>query len=71
MSKTLQQHINDDRNELDNVTISAQRRRHLESELNDLQIYQENHPEEIKDPSPLELFCDLNPDSPECRIHEI
>lgn len=71
MEKSLQQHINDDRNELDNVNISAQRRRHLEDELENLQIYSERHPEETKDPSPLELFCDLNPDSPKCRIHEV
>lgn len=70
MDRTLQQHINDDENEIGNGVLSGQRKRHLESELQDLKKYQQNHPEEIKDPSALELFCDLNPDQPECRIYE-
>ena len=40
MSRTLSQHINDDRNELDDPNVSSQRRRHLEGELDDLQKYQ-------------------------------
>jgi hypothetical protein len=70
MKRTLQQHIQDDQNELENGVISPQRKRHLQDELDGLKKYQQNHPEEIKDPSPLELFCDLNPDQPECRIYE-
>jgi hypothetical protein len=31
--RTLQKHIEDDRNEIDNPNTSGQRRRHLESEL--------------------------------------
>lgn len=71
MSKTLQQHIDDDRNELDNITTNAQRRRHLKDELKDLESYQKNHPEETRDPSPLELFCDSHPNSLECKIYEV
>lgn len=70
MKRTLQQHINDDENEIESGVVSSQRRRHLESELTDLKQYQQNHPTEEKDPSPLELFCDLNPDEPECRIYD-
>jgi hypothetical protein len=70
MSRTLQQHINDDRNELDSPTTNSQRRRHLEDELDSLEQYQVNHPNEQKDPTPLELYCDLNPDALECRIYE-
>ena len=69
MDRTLQQHINDDRNELDSPTTSSQRRRHLECELDDLEQYQVNHPDEDKDPTPLELYCDLNPDALQCRIY--
>ena len=68
--RTLQQHIDDDRNELENPNLSGQRRRHIQDELESLEQYQKNHPEEQKDPTSLELFCDLNPDSPECRIYE-
>lgn len=68
--RTLQQHIDDDREELDDPNINAQRRRHIEGELESLEKYQVNHPEEDRDPTPLELFCDENPDAAECRIYE-
>ncbi len=70
MSRTLSQHINDDRNELDDPNVSAQRRRHLEGELEDLQSYKENHPDDDHDPTGFELYCDANPDALECRIYE-
>ena len=70
MAKTLQQHINDDRDELDNPEINSQRRRHIEDELDALEQYQVNHPDEDRDPSPLELFCDMHPDALECRVYE-
>jgi hypothetical protein len=70
MNKTLQQHINDDRDELDNPHLSAQRRRHLEDELDSLEQYQINHPDTNHDPTYLELYCDANPDALECRIYE-
>jgi hypothetical protein len=70
MEKSLQQHINDDKDELDNPNMSSQRRRHLEDELYSLEQYQAKHPDDDKDPSPLELFCDLHPDYPQCRIDD-
>ena len=70
MDRTLQQHINDDRNELDSPNTSSQRRRHLEDELSSLKQYQENHPNDNYDPTPLELYCDSNPNALECRIYE-
>jgi hypothetical protein len=68
--RTLQQHINDDRDELDNPNTSGQRRRHLEDELDSLEKYQANHPEETDDPTGLELYCDANPSALECRVYE-
>tara|TARA_B100001939_G_C16905559_1_gene602114 strand:- start:322 stop:540 length:219 start_codon:yes stop_codon:yes gene_type:complete len=68
--RTLQQHINDDRDELDNPNLSPQRRRHIESELDDLEQYQVNHPDEDHDPTFLEMYCDSNPEADECRIYE-
>lgn len=70
MDRTLQQHINDDRDEINNPTTSGQRRRHLEDELDSLEKYQANHPDDDHDPNALELFCDANPDALECRIYE-
>ena len=69
--RTLQQHINDNRDELDNSNIGSQRRRHIESELDSLEKYQANHPDTDHDPNALELFCDENPEADECRIYEI
>jgi hypothetical protein len=68
--RTLQQHIEDDRNEIDNPITSGQRRRHLESELESLEQYQNNHPNEDHDPTPFELYCDENPNALECRVYE-
>lgn len=70
MERSIQQHINDDKDELDNPSISSQRRRHLESELDSLEKYQANHPDASDDPTPLELYCDEHPDASECRIYE-
>lgn len=70
MEKSLQQHINDDRDELDNPNTSSQRRRHLEDELDSLEKYQVNHPDNDHDPTALELYCDEHPDALECRIYE-
>jgi hypothetical protein len=70
MDRTLQQHINDDRDELDNPNTSGQRKRHLEDELDSLEKYQSKHPDEDYDPTSLELYCDQNPDALECRIYE-
>ena len=63
MDRTLSQHIDNDYNELDSNTISSQRRRHLQDEVKNLEKYKENHPEEDHDPTPLELYCDMNPDA--------
>lgn len=70
MDRTLQQHINNDRDELYDPNINAQRRRHLEDELDSLEKYQINHPDEDHDPTPLELYCDSNPDALECRVYD-
>ena len=68
--ENVEQHIEYDKKILDNPTISPQARRHTEEELEALERWVENHPNDHRDPTSLELFCDLNPDSPECRIYE-
>lgn len=68
--ENIEQHIEADREELSNPQLSPQRRRHIEDELEQLEAYYVNHPNETHDPTPLELFCDANPDAPECRIYE-
>lgn len=70
-NKTINDHISDDKNELDNPNTSSQRRRHLETELSALEQYKENHPNDDHDPTPLELFCDSNPNSLECKLYDV
>ena len=70
MTKTISDHINDNKDELNNGNISPQRKRHLESELKDLETYKESHPNDEHDPTPLELYCNTNPDALECRVYE-
>ena len=67
---TIDQHIQKDVEILNNPTISPQSRRHTEEELAALEIYRANHPEDLHDPTTLELYCELNPNARECRIYE-
>jgi len=68
--ETIQKHIESNKQELQNPNISSQRRRHIQSELDDLERYHNNHPEDNHDPTTLELFCDENPDADECKIYD-
>jgi hypothetical protein len=68
--RTIGDHIEQDKKILDDPTISSQSRRHLEGELESLEKYQKNHPDHTEDPTPLELYCDENPEALECRIYE-
>ena len=68
--ENIQKHIDYDRQILDDPMVSSQSRRHVEEELESLEKYQERHPEDDHDPTPLELFCDENPDALECRMYD-
>lgn len=69
--ESIQKHIERDKKILDNPTISSQQRRHVESELEQLELYYKNHPEDDHDPSSLELFCDEHPEADECKIFDL
>ena len=66
----IDQHIQKDKEILDNPQTSPQARRHTEEELAALEAYKVNHPGEEHDPTPLELYCDTHPDAAECKIYE-
>jgi len=68
--ETIEAHIQKDKEILDDSTISPQMRRHTEEELKELQSYQERHPKDHQDPSPLELYCDTHPEAPECLVYD-
>jgi hypothetical protein len=67
----INEHIKSNEEELKDPMISSQRRRHIASELEDLLLFKETYPEVEKDPTPLELFCGLNPAAPECKIFNL
>lgn len=68
--ENIEQHIQKDKEELSDPTISSQRRRHIEDELEQLEVYHERHPGDDHDPTCLELYCDANPDAPECLVYD-
>ena len=72
---SIEQHIEADKKILEDPTTSPQQRRHVQNELEELQIYAHNHRKEIADgdhhdPTALELFCEVEPDADECRFYE-
>jgi len=68
--ENIDKHIQKDKEILDDSTISPQMRRHTQEELEALETYKENHPGDDHDPTSLELYCDANPDAPECLVYD-
>lgn len=67
---SVEKHIEFDKKVLDDPTTSPQARRHAEGELKSLEKWVENHPDDSRDPSSLELYCNENPNALECRMYE-
>ena len=70
MEKSIEDHIAKDKKILDDPTISPQQRRHIESELHDLEEYHERNPNDHHDPTSFEMYYDAYPEADECRIYE-
>lgn len=68
--ENIETHIEVDKKILEDPTTSPQQRRHIEGELEQLERYQNNHPNDHHDPTGLELYCEDNPDAIECKIYE-
>ena len=73
--ENIETHIAKDKEILDNPMTSPNQRRHIEGELHELEIYAENHKEEIEagdhhDPTALELFCEVEPSALECKVFD-
>ena len=70
--ESIETHIAKDREELAKAQASGDeaKARHYATELEGLEAYRSHHPEEHKDPTSLEVHCDLNPDAPECRVYD-
>jgi hypothetical protein len=69
--ENIHQHIERDKRILDDPQTSPQARRHTEGELESLQRYAESHPEDDRDPTALDLYCNDNPAAPECRKYDV
>jgi len=72
---SIEQHIEKDKEILDNPMISPNQRRHIEGELHELEEYGKHHRVDIEagdhhDPTSLELYCDSNPSEPECLVYD-
>ncbi len=69
---TIDDHIAKDKTEIEAARAAGDhgKVRHLEEEVKSLEEYKAHHPEEKHDPSPLEVFCDLNPEAPECLVYD-
>lgn len=68
--ENISQHMQFNKSKIEDPMISSQSRRHYEEELENLEVYKQNHPNDEHDPTPLELYCDANPDALECRVYE-
>ena len=67
---SIEQHIEKDKELLQDPTLSPQMRRHVTDELDHLEQYQANHPDDDHDPTSFEMYCDEFPEADECRIYE-
>ena len=73
--KSIEDHIQKDKEILADPNTSEPMRHHIEDELHDLEEYVEHHKDEIAagdhhDPNVLEVFCDVHPDEPECLVYD-
>ena len=73
--ENIEKHIQKDKEILQDPTTNPQMRRHIEEELQELEEYVDHHHDEIEagdhhDPNAIELFCDQNPEEPECLIYD-
>jgi hypothetical protein len=44
--------------------------RKINQQIQELEEFQQRHPEEANAPSPFEVFCDLNPSDINCRVYD-
>jgi hypothetical protein len=68
--QNINDHIQKDKKILDDPMVSSQSRRHVEEELEALEKYHDRHPQDDHDPTPLELYCDANPNALACRVYD-
>ena len=72
LMNSIDDHIQKDQTEIQSARAEGDNAkvRHLTDELHSLEEYKEHHPGEKHDPNALELFCEANPDEPECLVYD-
>jgi hypothetical protein len=45
-------------------------KRKLEQNIKDLEAFSQRHPDATEAPTPLEVFCDLNPSDINCLVYD-
>ena len=70
--KSIDEHIKKDQSELEAAKAEGNdaKVRHFSEELESLQDYKKEHPGDSHDPTPLELYCENNPEADECRVYD-
>ena len=70
--KSIDEHIQKDQSEIESAKAEGNlpKVRHFTEALKALEEYKDHHPEDKNDPNALELFCDANPDEPECLVYD-
>ena len=70
--KSIDEHIQKDQTEIAAAKAAGDdaKVRHFTDELKSLEVYKEHNPDDKHDPTPLELYCDANPDADECRVYD-
>ena len=71
MPKDIRKAIEEYENEIELGNLTRQRKRFLESQIEELSKYIEVNPEAESVPSSLELYCSLNPEANECREYDV
>lgn len=71
MSEDIKQLIKEYENEIELGNVTRQRKRFLESQIEDLSKYIESNLEVNKIPNALEIFCSLYPEADECREYDV
>jgi len=72
LMKSIDEHIQKDQSEIQQARAEGNtaKVRHLEEELQSLKEYKDHHPDDEHDPTSLEMYCDTNPEAPECRVYD-
>ena len=72
--KSIEEHIEHDKEVLADPTTSEPMKRHMLEELHELEVYADHHHDEIEAGIitilMFRIFCEMHPDEPECLVYD-